>query len=172
MLEKCDKEVVGPRNFHDRHGWVLKSDNSILQERLNQIREYADKLDMKVNIKKTKVLPFNFSKKYDFVPNLEFDGNLLEVEYQSKLLGVMIDSSGSWRAHIEYIAMKANRRVFFLKRLKRLGASQETLKLIYILFIRSILEFAAPVWTGALTGNKKLTNKLNKVHVCLSVDKT
>ena len=81
---------------------------------------------------------------------------------------MMVDSSGRWNTHIEYITNKARRRIFFLRRLQRLGASQETLKQIYILFVRSILEFAAPVWTGALTQNKKLTNQLEKVqrYVC------
>ena len=40
--------------------------------------------------------------------------------------------------------------------------------LIYILFIRSILEFAAPLWTGALTQNKKLTLQIQRVqnYIC------
>ena len=68
--------------------------------KLGQIREYANLHDMKVNHKKTKIIPFNFSRKYDFLPKLEYDGHLLEVEYTCKLLGVMIDSSGRWNEHI------------------------------------------------------------------------
>ena len=39
---------------------------------------------------------------------------------------------------------------------------------IYILFIRSILEFAAPVWSGAVSVNKKLCKSLESVqrYVC------
>ena len=54
--------------------------------------------------------------------------------------------------------------MYFLRRLKRLGATEETLKEVYILFIRSLLEFAAPLWAGELTGNKKLTNQLDKIQ--------
>ena len=46
---------------------------------------------------------------------------------------------------------KGNCRLWFLRRLKTLGASLETLVDIYKLFCRSILEFGAPVWSGALT---------------------
>ena len=53
-------------------------------------------------------------------------------------------------------------RLFFLRRLKTLGASQETLGEVYILFIRSILEFCAPLWTGALY--KKDTKLLEHVQ--------
>ena len=66
--------------------------------------------------------------------------------------------------HINYISNKAYSRSFFLRRLKDNGASQKALKEIYILYIRSILEISAPLWTGALTKNKKLTNKLEKVQ--------
>ena len=92
MLIKNSEEVIGPRNYHDRHGWRLQ--DSKLQERLNQIKEYVQIYDMKVNIKKTKIIPFNFSKKYDFQPKIYYDGNELDVEYKSKLLGVMIDLTG------------------------------------------------------------------------------
>ena len=41
--------------------------------------------------------------------------------------------------------------MWFLRRLKTLGASLETLLDIYKLFIRSHLEFCAPLWAGALS---------------------
>ena len=168
MLIKDSEVFIGPRNYHDRHGWKLQLDQSILQERLNQIKHYTKIHDMKVNFSKTKIIPFNFSKKYDFLPKISYDGNELEVEYKSKLLGVIIESTGRWNSHIEYVANKAKQRVFFLRRLKSLGATQQTLREIYILFIRSILEFSAPLWTGALTENKKLTDKLDRIqrYVC------
>ena len=88
--------------------------------------------------------------------------------YKTKLLGVVVESSGRWNSHIDYLTNKAKRRAYLIQRLKRLGASDETLKLIYILFIRSILEFAAPLWTGALTQNKKLTLQIQSVqnYIC------
>ena len=48
---------------------------------------------MKVNFEKTKIIPFNFSKKYDFLPKIYYEENELEVHYQAKLLGVMINLS-------------------------------------------------------------------------------
>ena len=84
---------------------------------------------MSVNYKKTKVIPFNFSRKYDFEPRVEYDGQILDIEYTAKLLGVIIDSSGRWNKHIEYITNKAKQRVYFLKRIKHLGAFEDTLKI-------------------------------------------
>ena len=80
----------------------------------------------------------------------------------------MVNSSGRWNDHVEYITNKARKRIFFLKRLKMLGASENTLREVYFLFIRSILEFSAPLWTGALTENKRLSYQIQRVqnHVC------
>ena len=53
-----------------------------------------------------------------------------------------------------------------MKRLQRLGAQEKIWREVYILFIQSILEFAAPVWTGALTANKKLSGTLDMIQNC------
>ena len=48
---------------------------------------------MKINVKKTKVMPFNLSKKFDFLPQISFpDQEPLEVIYQTRLLGVTLSS--------------------------------------------------------------------------------
>ena len=164
MLVKDTSETVGPRNYHDRHGWKLESEISRLQQRLNEIKNYASSNGMQVNRSKSCILPFISSRKFDFQPLLSYNDQPLDIVYSAKLLGDMIKSTGQWNEHIEYVSKKARRRLFLLQRLKRLGASDATLKQIYILFIRSILEFAAPVWIGGVTANKKLTNKLAQVQ--------
>ena len=113
-------------------------------------------------------MSWNWSRKFAYVLKLTYSGHDLEVVHQTKLLGVVVDTSGRWNAHIDYITAKAKRRAYLIQRLKRLGASDDTLKLIYVLFVRSILEFAAPLWTGAVTQNKKLTMQLQRVqnYIC------
>ena len=41
---------------------------------------------------KNKIMPFNFSTKYDFIPKYNINGQELEVVYETKLLGVIIAS--------------------------------------------------------------------------------
>ena len=41
--------------------------------------------------------------------------------------------------------------MWFLRRLKKAGVSTENLVLMYKLFVRQALEYAAPLWAGALT---------------------
>ena len=63
-----------------------------------------------------------------------------------KLLGVYTSSDLFWKIHIDYIAKKASKRLYALRVLARAGVSQTDLVLIYCSLIRSVLEYAAPVW--------------------------
>ena len=63
------------------------------------------------------------------------------------MLGVYISSDLSWNIHIDYIVKKASKRLLYaLRVLARAGVSQTDLVLIYCSLIRSVLEYAAPVW--------------------------
>ena len=122
----------------------------LLQKRLEEIATSAEYHDMKLNLSKSKVIPFNFTRKHQFTPELFLDGTLLEVVKETKLLGLTISSSCNWDANTKEIVAKGNSRLWFLRRLKFLGASSDTLIDIYKLFCRSVLEYGAPVWSGNL----------------------
>ena len=126
-----------------------------LQKRLDDLEGYVRDHDMVLNNKKTKIMPFNFSRKYDFVPNFHLQNEELEVVYQTKLLGVICTSDGKWTENTNYIVKKATSKMWFLRRLKTLGAPRESLLDIYKLFVRSNLEFAVPLWAGAISKKDK-----------------
>ena len=109
----------------------------MLQKRLEEIATSAEYHDMQLNLSKS-------------------NGTLLEVVKETKLLGLTISSSCTWDANTREIVAKGKSRLWFLRRLKFLGASSDTLIDIYKLFCRSVLEYGAPVWSGNL---KKSNNK-------------
>ena len=55
------------------------------------------------------------------------------------------------------MVQKANRRMWFLRRLKYMGAPDMDLIDVYIKHIRSVLELAVPAWHGAITQAERLT---------------
>ena len=148
---ELNSEVKGPRLYHDRHGHVLPPESSQLQNRLNQIKEYSEIHQLKINESKTKVMTFNFSNKYDFLPKLFIGDNQLEVVESAKLLGVILSSDLKWNAHTKYVVQKTKKRLWYLRRLCKLGASTGTLLHMYQVLLRSVLETAAPVFAGGLT---------------------
>jgi len=68
-----------------------------------------------------------------------------------KLLGVHVASDLKWAQHVNAITSKAASRLHFLKQLKRSGAGCDDLLYFYITVIRSVLEYACPVWHSSVT---------------------
>jgi len=68
-----------------------------------------------------------------------------------KLLGINLDASLSWTTHINIIVSKASKRLYFLKQLRRAGVRPHQLLLFYTSVIRSVLEYAFPVWHYSIT---------------------
>ena len=67
-----------------------------------------------------------------------------------------------WDANTQYICSKAIKRMWTLRRLKSLGADLQCLKDVYEKEIRSILEFAVPVWHNSIS--KKNEHDLERVQ--------
>ena len=65
-----------------------------------------------------------------------------------KILGVPLSSDLTWNVHIEYIMKKASKCLYALRSLKKAGVQPSDLVGIYCALIRSVLEYAAPVWLG------------------------
>ena len=108
---------------------------------------------MKLNIKKTKLMLFNPCSSKDFMPEIVINNTRIDLVEEIKLLGVMLTSDLSWAANTQYIVDRCNSKIWMLRRLKKLGASSEDLLEVYFKQIRSVAEFAAPVWNSALTGD-------------------
>ena len=68
-----------------------------------------------------------------------------------------------WSKNTIYIVDKALSRVWTMRRLNNLGFPEDFILDVYTKEIRSILEFAVPVWNGALTETDcRAIEKVNK----------
>ena len=145
-----------PDPFHARTGHVLKPEQSRVYSQLLRTQRYAIDNGMKVNPKKTKLMIFNPAKAYDFMPSFPFNNQEIELVEETKLLGLVVSSDMSWSANTGYIVTRCNKKLWILRRLKRLGATCEDLLDVYTKQVRSILEYAVPVWHPSLTGEQRL----------------
>ena len=96
---------------------------------------------------------FNPCISKDFMPDITISTTRLELVERTKLLGVVLTSDLKWEQNTQYIVQRCNSKVWTLRRLKKLGASKEDLLDVYFKQIRSILEYASPVWNSGLTGD-------------------
>ena len=79
---------------------------------------------------------------------LDIDGSPVRRVETYKILGVHLSSDLTWNVHIEYVVKKASKRLYALRSLKKAGVQPRDLVGIYCALIRSVLEYAAPVWSG------------------------
>ena len=86
---------------------------------------------------------------HDFPP-VVIGGECIKVVTDAKLFGVTISTDPSWNAHITEVIKNAAKRLYFLIQLKRVRASQRDLCLFYITSVRSVIDYAVPVFHYAL----------------------
>ena len=79
---------------------------------------------MKINSKKTKFILFNRCKNIDFMPTMNLNDEEIETVEQMKILGVVISSDLKFSQNTQYIVQKAFKRIWMLRWLKNIGASE------------------------------------------------
>ena len=141
-----------PDTFRARTGHQLDTETSKVFSQLKQIQKYSQENKMKLNVPKTKLMLFNPCRTKDFMPEMKINNTRIELVEQARLLGVILTSNLSWSANTESIVERCNKKMWMLRRLKKLGASRNDLLDVFMKQIRSVAEFAVPVWNSALTG--------------------
>ena len=103
-------------HYQERTGHILPQENNLLQYYINE--NFTKANNMVINKKKTSVMSFSRSRKWDFPPELKFhDGTQLQTNTETKLVGVMITQNLSWQRNTDYICEKARRKIWILRRM-------------------------------------------------------
>ncbi len=110
---------------------------------------------MSLNAQKSMVIVIDNSKDKKFSNvDIVINGDKIPKVNASKLLGVLINTKADWNNHVDSIYSKACKKLFILRRLKCFGFSRAQLTNLYMLHIRSILEYCSVLWSSSLTVNQ------------------
>ena len=134
MWEECD------RSGHD----------SKIQQAAEEAVKWSNDNNMQLNFDKTQEMMVYFGRKPHNITPVTMEGRAIQRVSVSKLLGVMLSDDLGWDAHVDYICGKASKRIYFLRLLKRGGATPKEVTDTYIAIIRSVLEYACEVWHTGL----------------------
>ena len=115
----------------------LSNKNILSQQYLNRIETWAGDMKMKLNVKKSNVMVFNFTEDYQFNTRLYLENTLLEIIAEAKLLGTIITSDLKWSKNTEMIVKKGFQRMM-IRKLYSFKVEVCDLAEIYVLYIRSI----------------------------------
>jgi hypothetical protein len=145
----------------------VAAENLETQQNLNQIADWTDENKMKLNEEKTNYMIFSRSET-EFATRLSLNGQTIERVEAVKLVGVWVTTWLDWEKNTAELCRKAYARLTMLTKLKYAGVSQEDLVHIYILYIRSVLEYCSELWHSTLTGDQ--SQNLEKVQkTCLKI---
>ena len=146
------------------------SDDNELQHAAEQLADWCSCNGMRLNTRKTKEMLLHFGKKSDLraIRPISIDGTSIERVSTFKLLGIYINCDLSWSSHIDYVVAKASKRIFVITQLIRAGVDKSDIVNVYSAIIRSVVEYACPVWHCGIT--KKQSNDVESVQRrCLKI---
>ena len=133
----------------------LPSENVLSQTYMDKICEWTDNKKMLLNEQKSKIMIFNFTKKYQFSTRVHLNDTLLDIINETKILGTILSSDLTWHNNSEYLTKKGYQRMTMLRKLYKFDVPQEDLVMIYCQYIRSILEYNSNVWFSAISEEEK-----------------
>ena len=151
-----DRPVARPLPYHARTEHRLPLDCNPMQDMLTELSIYTNSHKMAINRKKTKAMLCNSRRKWDFIPELSFEGGEnVEIVDELKVVGFILRSDMKTCSNTAYLTTKAYKRMWLIRRLKYLRAS--TTQLIDSLQkqVLSVLWLGAPAWYCLLTLSEK-----------------
>ena len=129
-------------------GCVNNANESVYREEVQRLVGWCKNNNLVLNISKTKEMIIDFRKKKTPIHPLVIDGTEVLQADSVKFLGSTISKDLSWCNNTIGIIKKAQKRMYFLRHLKRFGLSQAILTRFYRAVIESVLSFSITVWFG------------------------
>ena len=148
LTEYNFKQQVASDIGIDEH--YIPAENLKTQSDLDMIAKWTDENKMKLNTDKSNYMVFSRSEK-EFATRLCINGETLNRVEETKLVGVWLTTWLDWDKNTREICKKAYARMTMVTKLKYAGVPEVDLLHIYILYIRSLLEYCSVVWHSTLT---------------------
>ena len=127
-----------------------------IEDMTNRINKYAEEVisflaerELKVSPEKSTTTLFTPDTREVYIhPQVMLNGQLVPLERNPKLLGVIYDPMFTFSKHVTTTVDKAKKKINIIKSLAGTswGADKETLELTYKSIVRSGLEYGVPIW--------------------------
>jgi hypothetical protein len=116
-----------------------------IQSDLDRLAAWCGDNMLPLNVNKCKTLTFTRSF-HPIIASHVLNGKIFERVCSVTDLGVILDSKLSFREHIDSVINKGSAMFGFIKRLSRKFRGPYILKVLYVTYVRSKLEYANCVW--------------------------
>ena len=127
---------------------TLADAESVLQEAVNQFRQWCLTWGLEVNPGKSSLMYFS-RKRFFRLPAVLYGDELIPIKKQKLFLGLLLDSpSLTWEPHVNLVRQKCSKRLNLLKALghSKFGCSRRVLMRLYTACIRSVIDYGYPIY--------------------------
>ena len=122
------------------------TDYQALQAEIDSLSNWISSHKLQLNCDKCKCMLVTRKRDSTMPTKLLINSEPLERVYSYKYLGIQLTSDLSWSAHISTLCSKARQQLGMLYRKFYRYSDVDTLKQLYVAFIRPHLEYATAVW--------------------------
>jgi len=121
-----------------------------MQDAVNAVEQLSIVNKLQLNADKCKELIIDFKKVQHHFDAVTVNSEELERVDSVKLLGVTINNTLQWNCHVLDVTQKVNKRIYFPILLKRANVPAPDIICFYLICMRPVLEYCAPLYHHAL----------------------
>lgn len=136
-------------------GLITNNNEYHYREQVTQVATWCQNNNLQLNTSKTQELIVDFSRSPTYKTSILISTQPITITDSFKFLGTYISSTLKWRQHSHQIYKKANKRLFFLRQLKKFRVRPNILLQFYTAIIQSILTSSIIVWYGNLDNHSR-----------------
>ena len=140
---------------------ITNAENIEIQNEINVFFEWCNKSLLQLNVKKCNSIEFS-RKIHTHSSEILLGNQRVEKCKIVRDLGVILDSKLTFIEHYNTIINKANSMLGFIKRFSHNFQDPYTIKLLYITYVRPILEYCNIVWNPSTTIHEERIESVQK----------
>jgi len=144
---------------------TFKSSYVDVNYEINKISKWMKANQLSLNSNKTKAMVFHMQQKRVHIPELFIDGNSIEFVSSFNFLGICLDSSLSWKPHVNMISTKIAKVNGILSKLKHFVPTSVLLN-IYNSLLLPHLNYGILLWHKSSTRLFTLQKKAIRAITC------
>ena len=132
---------------------VFKSENMF-----KHITKKAKNAGLVVNAKKTNLLVMSASKSYEARAHFyDEDSQRVDSTDSLKTLGFIFNQKANAEAQVEKLCTKFRQKVWAIRRMRKVGFTEQELVKLYTSYIRPSIEYSSPIYDSMLTAEQSET---------------
>jgi hypothetical protein len=167
-IHKVINDNTEPVLFVDDTSIIVSNPNLVKFKNLisafQQLNAWFNVNLLSLNYNKTKFIQFRTTNNQTTHLDISYNNRYIPNDTNTRFLGITIDSSLSWKEHIDKLMVKLSRACYAIKSLRPF-IFHESLRMIYFSYFHTVMSYGIIFWENTLYSNNifKLQERVVKI---------